>query len=490
MNTTSNYILSITKHFIMKKNILYVFLFTSLTLIHYSCQKEISVSGKETLAGITIRNSDQGHLQQTKTFSSDVAIQWMNMQVWQMYKYPGIVGNVAYSRHYAYSGIALYEAVVPGMPAYQSIAPQLNGLSGLPKTKPGAGYHWAASANAALASINKKLFPAASAENKAAMDELEATLLAQYSSEADAAIIERSVAFGKAVAEAVFNWSETDGYQNINNPYTAPAGKSGGIYWTAPSPMPVHSLPYIGNLRRIVANSGVGAELPAPPYDELERAAKVINDDSVAKNMNDVPDSIKHLVKGGGSLTALPIIETQAGDVSAYIPTNVISITDGQIFLEGNLFNAGIRPAINVGISVSRVGGNAQIKSMKKVAGTLKLDQALYRELEAFSKFGGDMDAATKSVIDKGGRNVEILKQAQYSPFKVENQIAIIYLGTNGLLNAVPIRKMKEFEEHFLHEMETKLPDVLAEFKKGALPEDGIKKMVDMANSLIPQYKA
>lgn len=222
----------------------------------------------------------------------------------------------------------------------------------------------------------------------------------------------------------------------------------------------------------------------------LERAAKVIGDDSVAKNMNDVPDSIKHLVKGGGSLTALPIIETQAGDVSAYIPTNVISITDGQIFLEGNLFNAGIRPAINVGISVSRVGGNAQIKSMKKVAGTLKLDQALYRELEAFSKFGGDMDAATKSVIDKGARNVEILKQAQYSPFAVEKQVAIIYLGTNGLLNAVPVKRIKEFEEHFLLEMENKLPEVLAEFKKGALPEDGIKKMVDLANGLIPQYKA
>jgi F-type H+-transporting ATPase subunit alpha len=222
----------------------------------------------------------------------------------------------------------------------------------------------------------------------------------------------------------------------------------------------------------------------------LERAAKVIGDDSVAKNMNDVPDSIKHLVKGGGSLTALPIIETQAGDVSAYIPTNVISITDGQIFLEGNLFNAGIRPAINVGISVSRVGGNAQIKSMKKVAGTLKLDQALYRELEAFSKFGGDMDAATKAVIDKGGRNVEILKQAQYTPYSVEKQVAIIYLGTNGLLNQVPVRKVKEFEEHFLHEMETKHADILAEFKKGALPEDGLKKMSELAASLVPQYKA
>ena len=222
----------------------------------------------------------------------------------------------------------------------------------------------------------------------------------------------------------------------------------------------------------------------------LERAAKVIGDDNVAKNMNDVPDSIKHLVKGGGSLTALPIIETQAGDVSAYIPTNVISITDGQIFLEGNLFNAGIRPAINVGISVSRVGGNAQIKSMKKVAGTLKLDQALYREMEAFSKFGGDLDAATKAVIDKGPRNVEILKQPQFSPYSVEKQVAIIYLGTNGLLNSVPVKSVKAFEEHFLMEMENKLPDVLAEFKKGALPEDGIAKMVELAKGLMAQYKA
>ncbi|HVW59126.1 MAG TPA: F0F1 ATP synthase subunit alpha [Puia sp.] len=221
----------------------------------------------------------------------------------------------------------------------------------------------------------------------------------------------------------------------------------------------------------------------------LERAAKVISDDSVAKNMNDLPESIRHLVKGGGSLTALPIIETQAGDVSAYIPTNVISITDGQIFLEGNLFNSGIRPAINVGISVSRVGGNAQIKSMKKVAGTLKLDQALYREMEAFSKFGGDLDAATKLVIDKGARNVEILKQPQYSPFTVEKQVAIIYLGTQGLLRQVPVRKIKEFEDHFLLEMENKLPDVLAEFKKGNLPDDGVKKMVELANGLIPQYK-
>jgi F-type H+-transporting ATPase subunit alpha len=221
----------------------------------------------------------------------------------------------------------------------------------------------------------------------------------------------------------------------------------------------------------------------------LERAAKIISDDGVAATMNDLPDTIKHLVKGGGSLTALPIIETQAGDVSAYIPTNVISITDGQIFLEGNLFNSGIRPAINVGISVSRVGGNAQIKSMKKVAGTLKLDQALYREMEAFSKFGGDLDAATRLVIDKGARNVEILKQAQYSPVPVEKQVAIIYLGTQGLIRQVAVRKVKEFEEHFLLEMENKLPDLLVEFKKGNLPEDGIRKMTELANGLIPQYK-
>jgi len=221
----------------------------------------------------------------------------------------------------------------------------------------------------------------------------------------------------------------------------------------------------------------------------LERAAKVINDDNVAKNMNDLPESIKHLVKGGGSLTALPIIETQAGDVSAYIPTNVISITDGQIFLESNLFNAGIRPAINVGISVSRVGGNAQIKSMKKVAGTLKLDQALYREMEAFAKFGGDLDPATKLVLDKGARNVEILKQPQYSPAAVDKQVAIIYLGTQGLLRDVAVRHVKAFEEHFLMEMDNKLPDVMAEFKKGNLPEDGVKKMVTLARELMPQYK-
>jgi F-type H+-transporting ATPase subunit alpha len=221
----------------------------------------------------------------------------------------------------------------------------------------------------------------------------------------------------------------------------------------------------------------------------LERAAKIVSKDEIARKMNDLPESIKHLVKGGGSLTALPIIETQAGDVSAYIPTNVISITDGQIFLEGNLFNAGIRPAINVGISVSRVGGNAQIKSMKKVAGTLKLDQALYREMEAFSKFGGDLDAATKSVLDKGARNVEILKQPQFTPYPVEKQVAIIYLGTNGLISNVAVKKVQDFEEQFLLEMETKLPEVLAEFKKGNLPEDGIKKMVELAKQISHQFE-
>ncbi len=221
----------------------------------------------------------------------------------------------------------------------------------------------------------------------------------------------------------------------------------------------------------------------------LERAAKVINNDEIAKTMNDLPDSIKHLVKGGGSLTALPIIETQAGDVSAYIPTNVISITDGQIFLESNLFLSGIRPAINVGISVSRVGGSAQIKSMKKVAGTLKLDQALYREMEAFSKFGGDLDAATKVVLDKGSRNVEILKQPQFAPYSVEKQVAIIYLGTNNLIREVPVKNVKAFEEAFIREMELKMPDLLAEFKKGNLPEDGLAKMVKMAQDLIPQFK-
>ena len=221
----------------------------------------------------------------------------------------------------------------------------------------------------------------------------------------------------------------------------------------------------------------------------LERAAKVIGNDEIAKKMNDLPESIRHMVKGGGSLTALPIIETQAGDVSAYIPTNVISITDGQIFLESNLFNSGIRPAINVGISVSRVGGNAQIKSMKKVAGTLKLDQALFREMEAFSKFGGDLDAATKTILDKGSRNLEMLKQAQYAPFSVEKQVAIIYLGTNNLMREVPVKNIKAFEETFLAQMEMKLPDVLAEFKKGNLPQDGIDKMLALVKELTPQFK-
>ncbi len=221
----------------------------------------------------------------------------------------------------------------------------------------------------------------------------------------------------------------------------------------------------------------------------LERAAKVNASDDVAKEMNDLPPSIKHLVKGGGSLTALPIIETQAGDVSAYIPTNVISITDGQIFLESNLFNAGVRPAINVGISVSRVGGNAQIKSMKKVAGTLKLDQAQYRELEAFSKFGSDLDAATKSVIDKGSRNVELLKQAQFTPFRVEDQVAIIYCGTKGLLRSVPINKVQEFEADFLTFLRSKHADVLASLKAGKIDDTITGVLESVAKELSAKYK-
>ncbi len=220
----------------------------------------------------------------------------------------------------------------------------------------------------------------------------------------------------------------------------------------------------------------------------LERAAKINSTDEIAKAMNDVPESIKHLVKGGGSLTALPIIETQAGDVSAYIPTNVISITDGQIFLEANLFNSGVRPAINVGISVSRVGGNAQIKSMKKVAGTLKLDQAQYRELEAFSKFGSDLDAATKAVLSKGARNVEILKQGQYSPVTVEKQVAIIYLGTKGLLNSVPIDKIKEFESSYLQLLEAKHSNVLAELKKGIFNDEITGVLEAVAKDLSSKY--
>lgn len=221
----------------------------------------------------------------------------------------------------------------------------------------------------------------------------------------------------------------------------------------------------------------------------LERAAKINADQSVASQMNDLPPSLKDIVKGGGSLTALPIIETQAGDVSAYIPTNVISITDGQIFLESNMFNAGVRPAINVGISVSRVGGNAQIKSMKKVAGTLKLDQAQYRELEAFSKFGSDLDAATKYVLDKGARNVEILKQAQFSPFSVEKQIAIIYLGTKGLLRDVPVNKVKDFEAEFLAMMEAQHKSTLAELKAGKLTDEAIATIEKVGADIAKNYK-
>lgn len=220
----------------------------------------------------------------------------------------------------------------------------------------------------------------------------------------------------------------------------------------------------------------------------LERAAKVIADDTIASQMNDLPESLKGKVKGGGSLTALPIIETQAGDVSAYIPTNVISITDGQIFLEGDLFNAGIRPAINVGISVSRVGGNAQIKSMKKVAGTLKLDQAQYRELEAFAKFGSDLDAATKSVLDKGARNVEILKQREGDPFPVEKQIAIIYVGTKGLIQKVPVARVKEFEKEFLDYLDAKHADVLVRLKAGKYEDADTDVLSKVAKELADKY--
>jgi F-type H+-transporting ATPase subunit alpha len=206
--------------------------------------------------------------------------------------------------------------------------------------------------------------------------------------------------------------------------------------------------------------------------------------------MNDLPGSIKPLVKGGGSLTALPIIETQAGDVSAYIPTNVISITDGQIFLETNLFNAGIRPAINVGISVSRVGGNAQIKPMKKVAGTLKLDQAQFRELEAFSKFGSDLDAATMAVLDKGKRNLEILKQPQYAPMSVEHQIAIIYCGTQNLLRKVPVRSIKDFQTAFLHELDENHQDLLVDLRTGKFNKEIEEKLAATARKIVSRYEA
>jgi F-type H+/Na+-transporting ATPase subunit alpha len=220
----------------------------------------------------------------------------------------------------------------------------------------------------------------------------------------------------------------------------------------------------------------------------LERAAKIIGEDSIARDMNDLPESLKPIVKGGGSLTALPIIETQAGDVSAYIPTNVISITDGQIFLESNLFLSGVRPAINVGISVSRVGGSAQIKSMKKVAGTLKLDQAQYRELEAFSKFGSDLDDATKAVLGKGERNVEILKQDQNSPMPVEEQIAIIYCGTKNLLRGVPVNKIRQFESSFLELMRMKHADTLAQLKAGKYSDDQTNVLEAAAKEVAGQY--
>ncbi len=222
----------------------------------------------------------------------------------------------------------------------------------------------------------------------------------------------------------------------------------------------------------------------------LERAAKVINDDDIAKGMNDLPESLKPAVKGGGSLTALPIIETQAGDVSAYIPTNVISITDGQIFLESDLFNSGVRPAINVGISVSRVGGSAQIKSMKKVAGTLKLDQAQFRELEAFAKFGSDLDAATLNVIEKGKRNVEILKQAQNDPFTVEDQVAIIYAGSKNLLREVPVEKVKEFERAYLELLNAKHRKVLDDIKAGKLTDKVIDTLTKAASDVAANYKS
>ncbi len=222
----------------------------------------------------------------------------------------------------------------------------------------------------------------------------------------------------------------------------------------------------------------------------LKRAAKIINNDSIAANMNDLPEPLRPFVKGGGSLTALPIIETQAGDVSAYIPTNVISITDGQIFLESNLFNNGIRPAINVGISVSRVGGNAQIRSMRKVAGTLKLDQAQFRELEAFAKFGADLDAATISVLEKGSRNVEILKQGQFKPLPVEEQVAIIFCGTAGLLKNIPINRIADFEKDFLERCELTLKEEMKRIAAGEFTDDIAKALTQLVSSVSKNYNA
>jgi F-type H+-transporting ATPase subunit alpha len=220
----------------------------------------------------------------------------------------------------------------------------------------------------------------------------------------------------------------------------------------------------------------------------LERAAKIIESDEVAQKMNDLPETIRHLVKGGGSLTALPIIETQAGDVSAYIPTNVISITDGQIFLESSLFNSGVRPAINVGISVSRVGGNAQIKSMKKIAGTLKVDQAQYRELEAFSKFGSDLDASTLAILNKGAKNVEILKQGQYNPMAVEKQVAIIYCGTTGLLKDIPTNKVRSFENEYLEMLELRHRDILDKIRDGQITGEITSVLEKVASELVIKF--
>ena len=222
----------------------------------------------------------------------------------------------------------------------------------------------------------------------------------------------------------------------------------------------------------------------------LERAAKIINNDKLASEMNDLPDSLKKEVKGGGSLTALPIIETQEGDVSAYIPTNVISITDGQIFLESNLFNSGIRPAINVGISVSRVGGSAQIKSMKKICGTLKLDQAAFRELEAFSKFGSDLDAATQLVIDRGRTNQEILKQNQYSPLRVEEQIAVIYCSSNGFFDGVDLKNISKLENEYLDVVNSKHINLLDELADGKVNEKSLEKLGEVANKVASNYKS
>jgi F-type H+-transporting ATPase subunit alpha len=220
----------------------------------------------------------------------------------------------------------------------------------------------------------------------------------------------------------------------------------------------------------------------------LERACKLNSNTEITEKMNDLPEGMKGKVKGGGSLTALPIIETQGGDVSAYIPTNVISITDGQIFLESNLFNSGVRPAINVGLSVSRVGGNAQIKSMKKVAGTLKLDQAEYRELEAFSKFGSDLDSATKAVLDKGSRNVEILKQAQYSPVEVSKQVAIIFLGTTGALRSIPVDKVREFENEYFEVLSSKHKDTLDALGSGKITDELKATMTTVGAEVAKSY--